>query len=464
MAALLDTTIVSVALGDFGRELDASVSSVQWVSTGYLMAMAAAIPTMGWLVDRFGTKRVLLGALSMFVGGSALCATAWSIESLILFRVVQGLGGGLVLPLVQAILAQEAGPRRFGRVMGLVGIPGQLAPIAGPVLGGMILAAFGWRWIFLVNIPVCAVALVLAERYLPSGGGHVRSRLDRSGLALATTGLVAVLVGLSEAGTHAGLTDPAVLVCLALGIVSLTVFAVHARCAGGDALIDVRLLGSRSFAAPAALMFLFGSSLYGPLLLLPLYYQQVQGNSVSEVGWLLAPQGLGTMGALWLAGRWTDRVGPRRVAIAGTVLSIVGTLVFTRAGTNTSVAALSIALVVRGVGLGAAGVAVSAASYIGLERSAIPRATSLLNVTQRIGASFGTAVVAAVLGQGVSGHHSAGGSPARLAVAFEHAFWWTMAFSAIGLIPTLALPHRGDPDGNQASANRTTTRSPTCAP
>lgn len=436
VAALLDTTIVAVAIPDLRRDLDTSVSSIQWVTTAYLLAMATVIPMMGWLVDRVGTRRLWLATVATFLLGSILCATAWSVTSLVAFRVVQGLGGGLVLPLVQAILAQEAGPQRFGRVMGLIGIPGQLAPLAGPVLGGVVVGALGWRWIFLLNIPVCVLALGLAARRLRDTEARVRSRLDGTGLVLVTAGLIALLLGLSKLGRA---TSPgAAIAFVAVGACLLAGFGLHAARVGSAALLDIRLLQTRGFRSSAALMFLFGVALYGPLLLLPLYYQQARGYSVTETGWLLAPQSLGTMASLWIAGRWTDHVGPRRIALAGTLLSVLGTLAFT--WPHAGVLTLSCALVLRGAGLGAAGVAVAAASYLGIDRDAIPGATSLLNVTQRIGASVGTATVATILTLGIDRLHATG-SRARLAVAFSDTFWWTLAFTALGLLPILALPH-----------------------
>ncbi len=201
VAALLDTTIVSVAVGDLARAFGAPVAQVQWASSAYLLAMVSVIPVMGWLVGRFGARRLWLGTLVLFLAGSVLCSAAWSIQSLIGFRVLQGLGAGLILPLVQAILVAEAGPRRIGRAMGLVGIPGQLAPILGSVLGGLILASLGWRWIFLVNLPITLVAILLAWRYLPASDAPADpapGRLDRTGLILFSPALVLVIAGVSQ--------------------------------------------------------------------------------------------------------------------------------------------------------------------------------------------------------------------------------------------------------------------------
>ena len=435
--ALLDTTIVSVAIEDLTRAFSTTVATAQWATTGYLLGMAAAIPMMGWLTDRWGPRRVWLGTLWLFLLGSVSCASAWSIESLIVFRVMQGVGGGLILPLVHAVLVSAAGPRRLGRVMGLVGIPGQLAPILGPILGGVVLGSFGWRWIFLVNLPLCLIALVLAFHHLHVPDHRTRVRLDLVGALLLIPSTVAILAGLSAAGEWATKPGRAVAL-LAGGTLLLCGFVLHARRLGHLALIDVRLLRHRSFALATVAMFLAGVCLYGPMLLLPLFYQQGRGVEVTEVGLLLAPQGIGMMAALWAAGRWTDQTGPRSVAVAGVLLAGGGTAVFVVAS-DTPLTVLSAALVSLGAGLGAIGVAVGATSYRDVEAAAVPRATSLLHVAQRIGASFGTVVIAFVLQRELSTTRPQA-SQAFVLEAFEDAFSWTLGFLVVVLLVVILLP------------------------
>src|ERR671925_1631613 len=164
--AILDVTIVNVAIPTLGREPGTSIATIQWVMTGYLLAFAAVIPLAGWTSGRFGPKRVWLASLLAFMAGSVLAGSAWSIEALIGFRVLQGLGGGLLMPVGQTILAQAAGPQRMGRVMSVVGVPMLLGPILGPVIGGLIVDQWSWRWIFFVNLPVGLAALLLAWRLL----------------------------------------------------------------------------------------------------------------------------------------------------------------------------------------------------------------------------------------------------------------------------------------------------------
>ena len=203
--SILDTTIVNVALETLSRELHADLSTIQWVSTAYLLALATVIPLTGWAAERFGPKRVWMTVVSGFVVSSALCGLAWSAESLIAFRVLQGLAGGMVMPVGMITLAQTAGPQRMGRVMSVVGVPMLLAPVLGPVIGGLIVEHLSWRWIFYVNLPIGIVGLALAARLLPSGraeGLDATTKLDWRGLVLLSPGVAMLVFGLSEVGSQ----------------------------------------------------------------------------------------------------------------------------------------------------------------------------------------------------------------------------------------------------------------------
>ena len=202
--AILDATIVNVAIPTLGGDLHASIPTVQWVMTGYLLALASAIPLTGWASARFGAKRVWIAALLLFTAGSALAGAAWSIESLIFCRVLQGLGAGMIMPVGQTILAQAAGRDRIGRVLSVLGIPMLLAPIFGPVIGGAIVDQVSWRWIFFVNLPIGVAAVALAWRLLPAVTPRHRTPLDWRGLVLLSPGIAIFVYGLSEAGAAGG--------------------------------------------------------------------------------------------------------------------------------------------------------------------------------------------------------------------------------------------------------------------
>ncbi|NUS89838.1 MAG: multidrug efflux MFS transporter [Streptomyces sp.] len=426
LTSMLDMTMVTVALAGLARDFDASVAVIQWVSTGYLLAIAMVIPVTGWAIERFGAKHVWLFALTVFTAGSALCGTAWSAGSLIAFRVLQGVGGGMIVPLSMAILAQAAGPERRGRVMSVVAIPAQLAPIAGPPLGGLLVEGPGWRWIFYVNVPIGLLAGLLAWRGIPraSRPAAAGSSPDVVGLALLSPALAALTYGLYR--TSVPFT--------AAGAVLLAVFTLHALRTHGTPVVDPRLFARRPFAAASALNFLSRMSIFGAMILMPLYYQQVRGHSALTAGLLLIPQSLGTMAALPLVGRVTDRVGARPVVLAGIAAALPAALVCARMGADTSELLLSAALFVWGLATAAATVPVMAAAYHGLEPAAIPRATSAITTVQTVGASVGAAVLGTILA------HRTADRPGAPAEAFADTFWWVVAFCALALVPALLLP------------------------
>lgn len=209
--SLLDTTIVNVAIDTLSRSFHAPISTVQWVTTGYLLALAVVLPLSGWASDRFGDKRLFLGSIVIFTLGSVACGLAPSIGTLIAFRILQGAGGAFIMPIAQAVVARAAGPVRMGRMMSVIGIPAMLAPVLGPALGGVIIDNLSWRWVFFVNLPIGIAAVACCARVLPADRPQPTKHLDRLGLALLCPGLAAVVYGLSNAGTTGSFTAPSVL-------------------------------------------------------------------------------------------------------------------------------------------------------------------------------------------------------------------------------------------------------------
>lgn len=327
----------------------------------------------------------------------------------------------------------------MGKMMATVGLPALLGPILGPVAGGLIINHLSWHWIFLVNIPLCIVAIILAWRLLPGDERGTRTmRLDLPGLILLSPAIVLIIYGLGEVSSRRGFGHAAVLVPLIAGLVLLAVFVVYAIRKGKEALLDVRLFRVRSLAVSSILLFLSGLTTYGAMLLLPLYLQQVRGESVLMSGLLLAPQGIGMLLTRSLAGKLTDQIGPKPVVLAGTLLTLLGTWPLSQLGADTSFYYLSAVLIVRGAGLGAVFLPVMASAYVGLSSDQIPHASSTTQIMQQIGGAFGASVIAIILQNQFNSMVSH--DPAALAAAFDHAFVWAIAFSALGLIPAMLLP------------------------
>src|SRR2546421_7251389 len=290
--SILDTTIVNVALATLGRDLPSSISEIQWVVTGYMLALAAVIPVSGWAARRFGAKRVYLVSLVLFTAGSALCGLASSSGELVLFRVLQGVGGGMLMPIGQLMMAEAAGPKRMGRVMSIVAVPMMLAPILGPTIGGVIVQNASWRWIFYVNLPIGALAVLAALRTLPRVEPGKADRLDFRGLVLMSGGAALITYGLAEIGTTGSFTAAKVLGPLLGGLALVALFAVLALRVPRP-LLDLRLYRRPTFSSASIAMFCLAAALFGGMILLPLYWQQVRHESVIDAGLLLAPQGIG---------------------------------------------------------------------------------------------------------------------------------------------------------------------------
>jgi EmrB/QacA subfamily drug resistance transporter len=454
--SILDTTIVNVALETLSRDLDADLSTIQWVSTAYLLALATVIPLTGWAAERFGPKRVWMTVVSGFVVSSALCGLAWSAERLIAFRVLQGLAGGMVMPIGMITLAQTAGPQRMGRVMSVVGVPMLLAPVLGPVIGGLIVENLSWRWIFYVNLPIGLVGLALAAKLLPSGraqGLDATTKLDWRGLVLLSPGVAMLVFGLSEVGSQ-GSVSGVDLAWMVAGLTLIATFVVRALRIERP-LVDVRLFRGHGFSAAAATTFIVGMALFGSMLLLPLYFQVARGESPLHAGLLVAPQGLGAAFAMRFSGRMADRVGGGRVVLIGLTILTAATIPFGLIAAGTPYWLLALCVLARGVGLGFTMMPAMAAAYATLEHQQVPRATPMLNVVQRVGGSIGTAVLAVVLQRQLVGAIPGGGgglgdvqsAPAGarerlaepLATAFGHTYWWALALTAVAFVPATAL-------------------------
>ena len=263
MAVIFDTTIVSVALHTLAVKLDTSVTTIQWVTTGYLLALGIAVPLSTWGLQRFGGKRLWMFALAVFLVGSIGSSLAWNVGSLIGWRVVQGIGGGLMLPLMTTLIFQAAGGKSLGKLVTYVALPALLGPVLGPLIGGAILTHLSWRFMFWVNVPFCVVGFLLAWRYLASdvparsAAATQRPKLDLLGLCLLAPGTVAILLGLANAGTSAGFGHSDVIIPLVIGVALLAAFAAYAL-RKSQPLVEIRLLAKRSVGSSSAVLFFSG--------------------------------------------------------------------------------------------------------------------------------------------------------------------------------------------------------------
>ncbi|MCX4750086.1 DHA2 family efflux MFS transporter permease subunit [Kitasatospora sp. NBC_01287] len=432
--AFLDSSIVNVALRSLSDRFDAPLSTIQWLVTAYLLALAAVLPVSGWAAARFGAKRVYAVAIATFTLGSLACGLADSVGELIAFRAVQGAAAAVAAPVAQMIAVRAAGPERLAKVMSVTGVPTILAPILGPAVGGLLLDHAGWRWIFLINVPIGALIVVLALRLLPRDEAAGAGRLDLLGFALLALGCVGLTYGLTEFGTHGDFFSWNVFPWAVGGVLLLGVFVVHALRAAAP-LTDLRLYRNTRYTAASVANFFLGAVLFGSVILMPLYFQIVRHQDPVATGLLLIPQSIGVAIAVGTGSRFIQSLGIGRAALLGGLVSVVATLPFVLVGAHTSYWLLGAVMVVRGFGIGATMVPVMTAAFRVIPPTAIADATIQTNVLQRIGGSLSTAILAAVL----QSRLDSATTPAQQAAGFGTAFWWVLAIGLCATAPALLL-------------------------
>ena len=314
--AQLDVTVVNVSSASLATDLNVSLPTIQWVTSGYLLALALMLPLSGWLVDRIGAKALYLRCFAVFTLSSTLSGLAWSVTSLIAFRIFQGMSGGLLAPMAQMMVARAAG-KHMAQVVSIAALPILLAPLLGPVIAGTILQFSSWRWLFLINLPVGILALALAAAFLPNDREETKPRgLDLTGLALISPALVLFLYGSDHLDRWIGLA------ALAVSIIMFALFLRIAKAKGDAALIDLRLLRGKGFSASIAAMFMVNGVSFAGQMLISIYLVRACGLSPSRTGWLLALLGLGMTRTYPFMGPLTKRFGIRKLAACGALLAL----------------------------------------------------------------------------------------------------------------------------------------------
>jgi EmrB/QacA subfamily drug resistance transporter len=434
----LNLIIVNVAFTAISRDLHSTLTTIQWVATAYVLGLMTTVPLTGWASAKFGLKRLLLIALAGFLVASVLCGSAWSIDSLIGFRVLAGFAGGVIPPLVHAIVVRASGGVRLGTVMSVLNTPALAVPVFAPTLGGLLVGGLGWRWVFLISVPLTAAALGFCARTLPEDQPEEPVQLDAVGFALLSIGLVLAVYGLAQVG-H-GSTGRAGAAEIGAGILLTVLFAFGARSRGAGALLDVELFRRRDFLAPALIAALFSFMLFGSAAVLPLYFESGRGESPVVAGLLVALQGIGSLLGIIAGGRLADRYGAKAIAAIAATLVLLGTLPWMWLSPHTGYGILLTGLVVRGAGLSALMNAGYAVAYGTLEHAAIPGATAALNIVSRVSAAAGVAVAVVIIQSGAPNVLQLAAAATDVATAFSDTFVLFAVFAAAAVAVALALP------------------------
>jgi EmrB/QacA subfamily drug resistance transporter len=446
--SILDTNIINIALPSVLKDFHSSLTNGQLVIAGYLMALSVVIPLSGFLGERIGMKRLYMVTLAFFTVGSALCGLAWNVQSLIVFRVIQGLGGGMLQPLGMAIVFTMITPLERPNFMALLGIPALLAPLVGPSLGGYIVQYSSWRMVFLINAPIGILDIVLAYVLLKETPIKAETHLDGRGFALATLAFPSILLGLSR-GAEDGWLAPWVIGLLALGIVALMGF-IRVELSHHDPMLRLQLFADPMFRLAIFIQWIGFFSLFGLNFLMPLFLQRVSGMGPAEAGRILLPMGVVAFITMNVAGRLYHVLGPRPLLMAGLATLAVATFAWSQVDEHTGTIVLMVIVSARALGLGLFAQNVQLVAYNTVPDGQMPRATALVNVGQRIDGALSSAVLTTILVIGLQLTNAPAGTsiaegtaPADdMATAFHYAFLVMTALSCVGLVLSLFVRDR----------------------
>lgn len=402
--AVLDTSVVNVAIPTMETAFNATTSQIQWVLTGYMLMMGVMVPISGWLTDRFGAKHLFLFALAVFTLGSALCGMSWSTGSIIIFRLIQAIGGGLMMPVAQAMIFRIFPPDRRGSVMGVFGIAIMVAPAVGPTLSGYLVQYATWRLIFYINVPIGIIELILAFLLMHEFPHHAYERLDRWGLTLSTVGFFSLLYGLNKVPSD-GWSSPEVFGFVMLGvlcIILLVVVELNVR----NPMIQFRVFKDYMFTMSTIISSLIQIALFTGIFFLPIYLQNIVGLSAMRTGLLMMPAALGSAVMMPIAGRMFDRVGARPLGIIGLASITLVTIGFTRLSPATSVGYVQWLYILRSVGMGMTMMPVMTAGMNLLPPSLVSQGSAVSNTARQVASSLGTAMLTTILDERQRFHYA----------------------------------------------------------
>jgi EmrB/QacA subfamily drug resistance transporter len=446
---IMDTTIVNVALPTIGRQFHVKPDSVDTVAIGFLVSLAVFIPASGWLGDRFGGRRVLLTAIVLFTAASALCGAATNIGELVGFRVLQGVGGGLMVPVGMALLYRTFPPAERVRASSILVVPTAMAPALGPVLGGLFVTELSWRWVFYVNLPIGMAALLFGLVFLEDHHEHAAGRFDVGGFLLSAAVFGLLMYGISE-GPFKGWGHPLIITTIALGAVLVTAL-VWLELTMDDPMIDIRLFRDRLFRSANIVISLGSIAFLGVLFLVALFFQDGLGLSALQSGLSTFPEALGVMlGAQLVTRLFYPTLGPKRVMIMGLLILAASLGLMALFGLHTNLWWIRGLLFVTGYGMGHVFTSCQAAGFATITPAATAKASTVFNAIRQLGGAVGVAMLSTIVAT-VGPVRFVGGHPTPHLAAYHYAF---LVAGAVAVLAALAALTVRDQDAAHTMVRR----------
>lgn len=440
IAPMLDSTMVNIAIDQLTKNFHTTLSIIQWAITGYVLALAIAVPIAGWLMNRFDGKKIFIGAVIFFGVTSVLAGISWNVTSFIVFRLLQGFTAGIITPLMSTLLVKTAGPENIGRVMAIVSTPMIFGPILGPVLGGFIIQAASWRWIFFINVFIILIAAPLMMRTLPNFEPFNRkSKLDIFGILDLSAMSAALIYGITKAADHATFKNSESLIWTGLGLLFLIVYIVYDYRKQHVTVLPLTIFSHRSFKASSVGLFFANIAIMGPMLILPLFFQNFRHFSAMEAAIALIPQGLGMLVTRPLIGKLIDKLGAKYVVIVSLIISLIGTIPLVFVTDKTSMVWIALILFIRGTSFGGINLPLTSDAYTGLADEELPDAGVGINIIENLGSSFGSAIIATVVATVLQGVQP---TIAHELSAYHAGFLFSVIVLALIFIPSIFLTNK----------------------
>lgn len=398
IAPMLDSTMVNIAIDQLTKNFHTTLTIIQWAITGYVLALAIAVPIAGWLMNHFDGKKIFIAAVILFGFTSILAGISWNVTSFIVFRLLQGFSAGIITPLMSTLLVKTAGPENIGRVMAIVSTPMIFGPILGPVLGGFIVQTASWRWIFFINVFIVLIAAPLMLRTLPSFIPFNReSKLDIFGILDLSVMSAALIYGITKAADHATFNNSESLIWTGVGLLLLVTYIFYDYYRGHQTVLPLTIFSHRSFRASSIGLFLANIAIMGPMLILPLFFQNFRHFSAMATAIALIPQGFGMLVTRPLIGKLIDQLGAKYVVIVSLIISLIGTIPLVFITNQTSMVWIALILFIRGTSFGGINLPLTSDTYTGLADEELPDAGVGINIIENLGSSFGSAMIATVV-------------------------------------------------------------------